>query len=53
MTTNYERIKNMTIEAIAELIQECNLCKLTEGQTCENTSCKQGITQFLEAEVEE
>lgn len=54
--TNYERIKAMSIDEMAEAFGKdnyCQVCMLTEGQTCDNTPCKQGIMQYLESGVEE
>lgn len=52
--TNYDRIKSMSVEKMAEAFAKdnyCQFCKLNEGQTCDNTSCKEGIMQYLESEV--
>lgn len=52
--TNYEKIKSMSVEEMAEeFMGECWACKLEENQTCDNTSCKQGVRQWLESEVKE
>lgn len=53
--TNFERIKNMTVEEMAEKLAEntaCGFCKLLTDATCDNTPCRQGIMQYLESEVE-
>ena len=53
--TNYERIKAMSIDEMVEKFAKngyCEFCKLKELQTCDIT-CKQGIRQYLEGEVEE
>lgn len=54
--TQFERIKAMSIDEMAEAFGKdnyCQICILRDGQTCNNTSCKQGIKQYLESEVEE
>ena len=54
--TNYERIKDMSVEEFAEEFSErndCAFCKLDIGQSCETTGCKQGYIQYLESEVQE
>lgn len=52
--TNFERIKAMTVEELAELISKspCYNCKKTSDQTC-TIPCFQGVKQWLESEVEE
>lgn len=51
--TNYEKIKAMSIdEMIAAMEGECCFCLLKEGQNCDNTDCKTGAKQWLEAEEE-
>ncbi len=54
--TNYEKIKNMSVEEMAEWLQEdisgCFCCIYGRDFTCPNT-CIYGIKQWLEREVEE
>lgn len=52
--TNFDAIKRMSIESLAEKLasyNHCGFCLLTNTQTCTNTSCKQGIMQYLESEA--
>ena len=54
--TNYDRIRNMSVEELASFINErspCSCCKKHNEQTCHNIFCKQGIKQWLESEVTE
>ena len=51
--TNFEKIKEMSLEEMAEQLEgECCFCKLVDGQSCNNTECKQGASQWLKSEVE-
>lgn len=58
MTTNFEKIKNMTLEEMAEFLRKftnCSFCNLYFGSvTCSN--CKQNYEkpykQWLQAESE-
>ena len=54
--TNYEKIKNMSVEEMAEWLQgginECNCCSYRLSFGCPDT-CIYGIKQWLESEVEE
>ena len=59
--TNYEYIKNMTVEEMATLINRigyfpCEYCEYTDSPGdspgC-GTKCAEGIKNFLESEVEE
>ena len=55
--TNFERIKQMTPEEIAELLQQttCNYCLfLTPAGRCvgENQACFPGVLLWLNAEAE-
>lgn len=54
--TNYEKIKNMTIEEMAECLQdginECDCCAYGLNFACPNT-CIYGIKKWLETEVQE
>ena len=53
--TNYERIKSMTIDEMAEWLQdginECDCCAYGLKFACPD-SCIYGIKQWLEREVE-
>ena len=56
--TNYERIKNMTIEEMAELLTfwECdNCCAYGEMEDClaDDKGCYNGIKKWLKNEVNE
>ena len=56
--TNYEKIKAMSVEEMAEFLDSCscNHCvyyKKYEPTYCEYCDCVEGITQYLESEVEE
>lgn len=55
--TNYERIKNMSVEEMAkELSNICKKAKTTQKgrqYLCINSECKRCIKQWLETEVEE
>lgn len=54
--TNFEKIKNMSVEEMAEWLQEdingCFCCIYGRDFTCPNT-CLYGISKWLESEVEE
>lgn len=58
--TNYERIKNMTVEEIAKIIintvEDCQqYCLFTKDGKCNsfgnNFDCENGVKQWLESEV--
>lgn len=53
--TNYDRIRNMSVEELASKIVEiidCKMCPIKN--TCETwESCEHQITKWLEQEVEE
>ena len=54
--TNFEKIKQMTIEEMADWLQDdisgCFCCIYGHDYTCPNT-CIYGIKQWLESEAEE
>ena len=56
--TNYEKIKAMSVEEMAEFCDSCS-CKRCiyykehELNFCDEYECIDGITQWLESEVEE
>ena len=62
---NFEKIKQMTVDEMAELILDftndeytCGYCKfyndyLTTGVECNTDKCLQGVKQYLLQEVEE
>lgn len=58
MTTNYEKIKNMTVEELAEFFHKTNACfyciyeGLEETECDESEGCLSGIKQWLQAEAE-
>lgn len=52
MTTNYERIKDMTIEEMAELLstikpKACGMCIGVYDGCLRQVSCKQSIKEWL------
>lgn len=55
--TNFERIKNMNADEIAELldistVETCKMCSYKcEGACISTKSCKSGIKLWLESEV--
>lgn len=59
--TNYDRIRNMSVEELAELICESNcqkFCTFTKNGKCNvfeggRQICIMGIKQYLESEVAE
>lgn len=59
--TNYEKIKNMSVEEMAEWLEnilegECRLCGCDEAENCEMcllTFCLAHRKLWLESEVEE
>ena len=60
MATNYERIKNMSIEEITSQIyiyahNTCRFCVYSQGWECTSQlkTCVNGIRQWLENESEE
>lgn len=61
MTTNYEKIKNMTVDEIAELLDihiayrclHCSYHYKNKGERCTILSdCKKGYLQWLQSESE-
>lgn len=54
---NYEKIKSMTIDKMAEFLQDrspCDICVCDfDDYKCMAIGCKDGIKQWLESEVEE
>lgn len=58
MTTNYERIKNMTVEEMAELFSNCVLCndcpasKICDIETVTIDECPKIFEQWLQSESE-
>lgn len=58
--TNYEKIKNMTVEEMAEtiidVVEDCQkYCVFTKDGKCNSfganfTNCKNGVKQWLESE---
>ena len=55
MTTNRERINNMTNEELAKLLGSCSFCIFINIDCCGNNDydCKDGILKWLESESEE
>lgn len=55
--TNYEKIKAMSVEEMAEMLSECtSLCATCIHTHCPmawGTPCKEYMQKFLESEVEE
>lgn len=53
--TNYERIKNMSIEEMVESLLPLHACSFCvyEGEECLGMLCKKGISKYLESEVED
>lgn len=54
MTTNYKKIKNMSIDEMAKWLGKniCNYC-VYQKKNCNYLQCKDGIKQWLLAESEE
>lgn len=53
--TNYERIKNMSVEEIAKILASATLCLNfgeCEGLRCGSKECQELHKQWLESEVE-
>lgn len=54
--TNYERIKNMSIDEMAEFLADnddnCCFCTRRYEDVCLTPDCKYHIKQWLESEVE-
>lgn len=52
--TNFDRIKDMTIEELAEFIStpRCQYC-VYKDEPCDIADCKDGLRQYLESEAEE
>lgn len=54
--TNYEKIKQMSVEEMAEwlkdALKECDVCVYGKQNICPET-CVYGVKQWLEREVEE
>lgn len=55
MTTNLERIRQMTVDELQEYLRlNCSTCAYTLGSIdCYEGSCEQGVQKWLEQEVEE
>ena len=55
MATNYDRIRNMSIEEMAEFMKELvlNSCYYCVGNCQRMDSCKDGFINWLESEVDE
>lgn len=55
--TNYEKIKNMTVEEMAkwlqDVIRDCDYCPFFKGVYYDCYTCFAGIMKGLESEVEE
>lgn len=52
--TNYEKIKNMTVEEMEQFIEHtmpCGCCIYVDDEHCECLKCKEGITAWLKQEV--
>ena len=50
MTTNYERIKNMTVDEMAKCISEtsnCGKCTLADFDLACHCECFKGVKQWL------
>lgn len=56
MTTNYEKIKNMTLDEMAEFLTDrsaCDTCDCDmEENKCMAVGCLDGIKQWLQQESE-
>lgn len=51
--TNYERIKEMSVEEIEGLLRgDCNYCIYRE-KVCTHNLCTDGVIKWLNSEVEE
>ena len=51
--TNFERIKGMNVEEMAEFLRDydyCDVC-IYDRTPCRGRSCKDGIKQWLESEA--
>ena len=48
--TNFEKIKNMSVEELARIINSCEYCAY---DNCGWLPCEQGITKYLNQEVDE
>ena len=52
--TNYEKIKAMDIDELAELFQgDCTFCVCFSDPRCFSLSCKEGVKKWLESEAED
>ena len=55
MTTNYERIKNMSLDEMAECISKtstCGKCILADSNSVCHCECFEGVKQWLLKEYE-
>lgn len=56
--TNYERIKSMSIDEMAEFLCDnfkCNICPAFDGNYCPNSNlkiCSKAMKKYLESEAE-
>lgn len=54
--TNYEKIKQMSVEEMAECLgtkTACDFCVTLDEDDCVNNKCIDNIKDWLESEVEE
>lgn len=53
--TNYEKIQNMSIEELADILDHNGCCYMCAYylEHCKNRDCKQGLLKYLQQEAEE
>ena len=54
--TNYEKIKQMTVEEMADFIilkDDCECCHYADDDACDKFECRDGIKAWLEQEADE
>ena len=54
--TNYEKIKNLTLEEMIEFVHcegACNYCIYADDDDCKGLKCREGIREWLNQEAED
>lgn len=54
--TNFEKIKQMSINEMVEFLRcykKCKMCMFFKDKTCTSSECVYGVKKLLESEVEE
>lgn len=52
--TNFEKIKNMTVEEMVEFIiyeHSCDCCNCADDDDCKGLKCREGVREWLKQEA--